>query len=121
MYPVMPRGYFDHDTVMELTAIQEQAMSFPREELLAEGCRILEKVNIENSWHTTARCMYRNWLQYIYMQKQLRSIDSKDLAEMGPADHPIPRLPAFVSVPTRASSSTAAARSPRALPGRPRT
>jgi homoserine O-succinyltransferase/O-acetyltransferase len=70
-YPSMPRSYFDEDTVNALTAIREKAMLRRSEELLAEVSVALEKRSIENTWHSTAACIYRNWLEYICGQKRL--------------------------------------------------
>ncbi len=72
-YPLMPRSYFDHETVIALTALQNEAMSRPRASLLAEVSAALGRPKIENTWHSTAACIYRNWLEYICAQKQLRS------------------------------------------------
>jgi homoserine O-succinyltransferase len=71
-YPLMPRDYFNDGTVIALTALQNQAMSSRREDLLALVSTALEDSGIENTWHSTAACIYRNWLKHICMQKQLR-------------------------------------------------
>jgi homoserine O-succinyltransferase len=71
-YPLMPRGYFDHETVMALTALQKEAISRPSEDVLAHALTVLRKSKIENTWHSTAACIYRNWLEYICAQKQVR-------------------------------------------------
>ena len=71
-YPSMPRRYFNHDTVNALTALREEALSRPREELLAKVATALADTRIENTWQPTAACIYRNWLEYICAQKQLR-------------------------------------------------
>ncbi len=76
-YPLMPRSYFDHETVIALTALQNEAMSQPRESLLAEVSAVLGKPRIENTWHWTAASIYRNWLEYICSQKELRLKGSK--------------------------------------------
>lgn len=70
-YPSMPRNYFDENTVNVLTALREEAMSRRSEELLGEVSTALENRSIENTWHSTAVCIYRNWLEYICGQKQL--------------------------------------------------
>jgi homoserine O-succinyltransferase len=71
-YPLLPRDYFDRDTEVALTALQQQSQSRSREDLLADVSKILELVRIENTWHSTAANMYRNWLQYIRSQKRQR-------------------------------------------------
>jgi homoserine O-succinyltransferase len=70
-YPSMPRSYFDEDTVNALAMLREEIIGCRREELLAEVSTALEKVCIKNTWHSTAACIYRNWLEYISGQKQL--------------------------------------------------
>jgi homoserine O-succinyltransferase len=70
-YPSIPRGYFDDDTMIRLTAIQQEAKANPRDDIRAELGGILEKLCIENTWHQTATYVYRNWLQYICTQKEL--------------------------------------------------
>jgi homoserine O-succinyltransferase len=71
-YPLMPRGYFDHKTMIALTALQNEAMCQPREDLLADISAILGQSKVENTWQATAACIYRNWLDYICEQKELR-------------------------------------------------
>lgn len=71
-YPLMPRDYFDHQTAIALTAIQNKAMSNPGENLLPEISAALENTKIKSSWHSTSTCIYRNWLEYICAQKELQ-------------------------------------------------
>jgi homoserine O-succinyltransferase len=86
-YPLMPRGYFDHDTEMVLIALQHKAQSGRRQEILAEVSWILETVAIENTWNPTATAMYRNWLRYICAQKELRWQDGKAAMEAETESH----------------------------------
>jgi homoserine O-succinyltransferase len=72
-YPLMPRGYFDDRTVIALAALQSEAKLRSREDLLAEVSTVLGNSKLENTWRSTAACIYRNWLGYIYAQKQLQS------------------------------------------------
>jgi homoserine O-succinyltransferase/O-acetyltransferase len=72
-YPRMPQDYFDRDTVIALTELQEEAQIHPRRELMKEVSEILEKIEVENTWHSTATSIYRNWLQYICVQKRRRA------------------------------------------------
>lgn len=71
-YPLMPQGYFDESTVIALAALQAEVKSQPREDFLAKSSTILGNTSLEDTWHSTAACIYRNWLGYIYGQKQLR-------------------------------------------------
>ena len=68
-YPLVPRGYFDLSTEGALIALREKAMFCRSEELLANVTAILEEKKIENTWHSTAASIYRNWLEYICAQK----------------------------------------------------
>jgi homoserine O-succinyltransferase/O-acetyltransferase len=69
-YPTMPQGYFDGDTAQALAALRGEAMSRRSEELLTYVSTTLEHGAITNTWHSTATCIYRNWLQYIRDQKE---------------------------------------------------
>ena len=91
-YPLMPRGYFDRETVMALAALQKEAISRPSEDLLANVLTVLRKSRIENTWHATAARIYRNWLQYIYAQKQLR-LNGDPLSSQHRQDSLSPQLP----------------------------
>jgi homoserine O-succinyltransferase len=69
-YPPMPHGYFDEETVEALTALRERALLDRREELLAEFPTAMAAGKVTNTWRSTAESLYRNWLQYIWAQKQ---------------------------------------------------
>ncbi len=69
-YPPMPHGYFDEETVEALAALRERAQLDRREELLAEFPTAMAAGKVTNTWRSTAESLYRNWLQYIYGQKQ---------------------------------------------------
>jgi homoserine O-succinyltransferase len=93
-YPLMPRNYFDQDTVLALTALQQEARTRPQEEFMAQVSELLEKVSVENTWATTATSLYRNWLKYIYAQKelQLESQVSRETHGTGRIDGSFPAL-----------------------------
>ena len=78
VYPLIPQGYFDDDAVSFLTNLQHEALSSPPEEQLAKLTDKLELVHLESTWHSTAVCIYRNWLQYICAQKSLYLQRSRD-------------------------------------------
>lgn len=80
-YPGMPHQYFDPVTVAQLREIQQQAESAPSDELLAKVSQILETIQIENTWHSTATHIYRNWLQYISAQKKRISSENSASTE----------------------------------------
>lgn len=76
-YPSMPRGYFDPSAAAALNAFREKAIADRREELQSEISAALAGIRIDNHWHTTAACLYKNWLAYISTQKQLHLQGSK--------------------------------------------
>lgn len=71
-YPSIPRGYFDADTELALAELGQEARLFPREELIREVSAVLEKAPVDNSWQSTASCVYRNWISYLSAQKKHR-------------------------------------------------
>lgn len=75
-YPGMPHQYFDPATVAQLEELQQQAEIERSDELLARVSQVLETIQIENTWTSTATQIYRNWLQYISAQKK-RSLQEK--------------------------------------------
>jgi len=68
-YPSLPRAYFDPATVEALLAIEGRAVSNPSKKLLGEVLTLLRAREVENTWHSTAASIYRNWLEYICAQK----------------------------------------------------
>jgi homoserine O-succinyltransferase len=83
-YPSMPYRYFDRSTVKMLEKFREEAISRPDDGLLGRVCTALGKIRIENSWHTTAGSIYRNWLQYICAQKE-RHLERSNFVPLGHA------------------------------------
>jgi homoserine O-succinyltransferase/O-acetyltransferase len=75
-YPSLPRGYFDPATMANLTTLQQDAVSNRRQDLQDEISAVLEGAAIENTWHSTAACIYRNWLRYVDAQKTLPMPDA---------------------------------------------
>lgn len=84
-YPSMPQNYFDLPTLSALTALREEATCRRREGMLQEVSAVLGRKSIQNTWHSTAACIYRNWLEYICAQKKLRLENSKITAKNIPA------------------------------------
>ena len=64
-YPSMPKGYFDAANTKLLNAFQETVLSDPREELLAGFPEAALVGTLQNTWHSSASAIYRNWLQYV--------------------------------------------------------
>jgi homoserine O-succinyltransferase len=98
-YPLLPQNYFDNDTTNALMAIREEAITQPHQELLARLSGALEKVSIKNTWRTTATCIYKNWLEYICVQKDVQLESSKLLVKKPDCDNLAPVL-----VPTGGAS-----------------
>ncbi|WP_263354831.1 homoserine O-succinyltransferase MetA [Acidicapsa acidisoli] len=99
IYPLMPRNYFAPDTVQALTALQRKAENSPDEKFLAEVSDILEKLGIENTWAPTAQCIYKNWLQYILAQKNLKNLDRQHADEANPLHGETATLASAASLP----------------------
>jgi homoserine O-succinyltransferase/O-acetyltransferase len=94
-YPSLPRGYFDPATMADLTTLQQDAVSNRREDLQDEISAVLDRAAIENTWHSTAACVYRNWLRHIYSQKTLRMQDGEISSPQRSIDD---QLPVFTAV-----------------------
>jgi homoserine O-succinyltransferase len=70
-YPSLPQTYFDEDTTEALRDIGHEARLFPREELLSDVSAVLDKMNLQNPWYSTAISIYRNWVRYLAEAKKL--------------------------------------------------
>ena len=68
-YPLLPFRYFDSQTEKALTILRDKAAAFRTEGLLNDVSSVLEETEVENSWHSSAVCVYRNWLREIRAQK----------------------------------------------------
>jgi homoserine O-succinyltransferase len=83
-YPQLPRGYFNPSTVAKLTSLEEDAVASRRDDLQDEVSAVLDGIVIENTWHSTAACIYRNWLEYVCKQKKQRlQLPTEGLTEKG--------------------------------------
>jgi homoserine O-succinyltransferase len=71
-YPTMPTGYFDDHAEQLLTIFQKRALLDRRGELLASFPTERVAANLKNSWHAVAKCIYRNWIQYMSDRKVRR-------------------------------------------------
>jgi homoserine O-succinyltransferase/O-acetyltransferase len=74
-YPLLPRGYFDERTGSALTALREEALAGPGDDLFTRVERALEMAEIENTWRAAATNTYRNWLEFICAQKKERAAE----------------------------------------------
>jgi homoserine O-succinyltransferase len=68
-YPTMPHGYFDADSLARLTGLQQDSAAGPQEGLLEAVLGVLEKVDLQHTWRSTAIRLYRNWLEYLGARK----------------------------------------------------
>jgi homoserine O-succinyltransferase len=64
-YPTMPGGYFDAAATQILMDFREIALSSRREETAALFPEAAVVDRLQNTWHASALCVYRNWLQYV--------------------------------------------------------
>jgi len=68
-HPSIPQHYFGRSAESTLTVLRERAIASRNEALLAGVAVALEKTTIENTWHSTATRIYRNWLEYLCERK----------------------------------------------------
>ena len=69
-YPRMPESYIDEDAAAALTALRMRAIVGRRVELLDEFATSLAERNLTPMWRPAATRVYRNWLTYLYAQKE---------------------------------------------------
>jgi homoserine O-succinyltransferase len=72
-YPTMPHGYFAAAAAKLLAEFQETALAHPREEQMVFFPEALVVEALQNTWQSSATCVYRNWLQYVLERKSERS------------------------------------------------
>jgi homoserine O-succinyltransferase len=68
-YPSMPKGYFAAVAAGLATDFQDVVLSDRREELMEDFPEAALINSLENTWHSSARSTYRNWLQYVLTRK----------------------------------------------------
>jgi homoserine O-succinyltransferase len=68
-YPTMPAGYFDEAASRLLNGFSEMAMADRREDIVASFPEAAVVGGLQNSWHSSASCVYRNWVQYLVSHK----------------------------------------------------
>ena len=69
-YPLLPLDYFEEETERSLREIEAMARASRQEKLIGEVSAVLNGVRIQNTWHSTAVLIYRNWLQHLCTQKR---------------------------------------------------
>jgi homoserine O-succinyltransferase len=73
-YPSMPHGYFNSEATKQLGDFRELASRDLHEELMQAFPEGLISGTLENSWQSSAVCIYENWLQYLASKKCDRSV-----------------------------------------------
>jgi homoserine O-succinyltransferase/O-acetyltransferase len=68
-YPSMPRAYFDASAASRLDEFQKSAMVDRLEEVMASFPEETIIGGLQNGWHSTAACIYKNWLEYLLVSK----------------------------------------------------
>jgi homoserine O-succinyltransferase/O-acetyltransferase len=68
-YPSMPRGYFDAAATELLTTFRKATLSDPCEDRFTAFPEAAIVSAVENTWQSSATCVYRNWLQYVVSKK----------------------------------------------------
>lgn len=69
IYPSMPVGYFSEAAEKLMSEFQKRAQQDRKEEVLADFPEAAVTEALENTWHSSAARVYRNWLKYIAMRK----------------------------------------------------
>lgn len=91
-YPSMPQGYFAPETAQVLTSLRDEALASRRDELLTDVSAALANAKIDNTWRATATRTYRNWLEYLWAQKEQRSKAKATFPELTDISNPMPVL-----------------------------
>jgi len=68
-YPSMPHGYFGAEATKLLSDFQEAALANPGEEIMAAFPETALVGTLQNTWRSSAACIYGNWLQYVRSRK----------------------------------------------------
>jgi homoserine O-succinyltransferase len=68
-YPSTPEGYFDASATKLLNEFREAALANRTEEHMAAFPEAAVAGTLGNGWHSSAACVYRNWLQYLASRK----------------------------------------------------
>ena len=92
-YPTMPQGYFDAAATQLLIEFQETAGAHRREEQLVFFPEAVVAGSLQNTWQSSATCVYRNWLQYVLTKKAETSV----FAAMAASYARVPRKRSAVS------------------------
>jgi homoserine O-succinyltransferase len=69
IYPPMPQGYFDYETLAVLSALRERALAHREQEIMQDFPDALAAGAVANTWSVDAARLYRNWLLYMADRK----------------------------------------------------
>jgi homoserine O-succinyltransferase/O-acetyltransferase len=83
-YPSLPCNYFEAGMASALDALRAKAMTTGDPLLLTQVAGHLENCAIKNTWQANAVTLYRNWLKYLYRQKQGLSRGATLIADLEP-------------------------------------
>jgi len=68
-YPTMPAGYFSQAVAQILNDFREKALADRREEMVEWFPEVPVVGSLQNTWRTSAACVYSDWLQYVISRK----------------------------------------------------
>lgn len=68
-FPSMPQGYFDAAAAKLVNRFCDSVVSDRREELMEGFPESALACSLQNTWHSSAVSIYRNWLQYVAANK----------------------------------------------------
>jgi homoserine O-succinyltransferase/O-acetyltransferase len=68
-YPTVPAGYFNLAVAQILNDFREHALADRREQLIESFPEAPIVGSLQNTWRSSAACVYRNWLQYVIARK----------------------------------------------------
>ena len=73
-YPTMPWGYFDEAATCLLGEFQKSAMADRHEEVMVFFPEAAVVSGLQHGWHSTAACVYENWVQYLLAKRAKDSV-----------------------------------------------
>jgi homoserine O-succinyltransferase len=68
-YPSMPHGYFNAEAATLLKEFQQNAELYRQEELMDVFPECAVGETLQNTWHASAICVYRNWLHFMMSKR----------------------------------------------------
>jgi homoserine O-succinyltransferase len=68
-YPLIPTEYFSARAIELLGEFRQKAFLNPQEAILQEFPQSAVANTLENTWRSSAVCVYRNWIEYLESRK----------------------------------------------------